>query len=591
MKKYLVYFIYLVEYFRIIKCDTLYIDSSITYALYEDFTKNAEAAYLAIGNMEGLEVQVNNGIASLITKEIWHGWHGASLGQVPPTSTTNSYFSFSEVSTIKFKIKSNNISVSEIKFFMQAQEPGNLLEKSLVDFGYNNINDWTEIEIPVASFKATKMKVAMALSILGGELERIMQIKDISFLKKDGGNANILKKIFWPKETGSDSPPENAMQIGTKMKKNGIDLTLEWSDEFIQSDMIPDKNKWGYDIGDGLRDNSDGTNPGNLDWGNGEAQWYTGNNINNAFVSDGTLKIRAVRETCETKKWTSSRMVTRNLKEFKYGYFEFRVKLPENQGFWPAIWMLRHDIYDPNGTRWPTCGEIDILESSTNLWGIGRVYGTLHCDAGHSGNPIYTKGLQLSKIEAKWHLYGLYWTSNSILWYYDDQLVGKYTPSSIENNAVWPFHEDFYIIMNLAVGGNLGGYIPDNVNEAFMEVDYVRYFSGIGEGNEGDNGSGNKEEEPEEIIFDIDESLKSPIGLLANEKGKGIVEIVWGNDPSILADLYVVYVDGKIVSQSGIPKVITVVVTTNGQHSFGVASIKDGKSSVPSTVVLNIQTA
>ena len=83
-------------------------------------------------------------------------------------------------------------------------------------------------------------------------------------------------------------------------------------------------------------------------------------------------------------------MVTRNLKEFKYGYFEFRVKLPESPGLWPAIWMLWHDIYDPNGTVWPTCGEIDILESSSNIWGLGRVYGTLHCDAGHSGNPIYT---------------------------------------------------------------------------------------------------------------------------------------------------------------------------------------------------------
>ena len=92
------------------------------------------------------------------------------------------------------------------------------------------------------------------------------------------------------------------MEIGTNIKKNGIDLTLEWSDEFIQSDTLPDKKKWGYDIGDGIIENSDGTNPNNLDWGNSEAQWYTANNENNAYVSDGTLKIRAVRESFETKK-------------------------------------------------------------------------------------------------------------------------------------------------------------------------------------------------------------------------------------------------------------------------------------------------
>ena len=587
-KKIIIQFILFILYLKIIKND-LYVDKSIKYAKYEDFKTDASAGYMAIGNMEGLEVQIVDGIAILTTKEIWHGWHGASLGQVPPTSTTSSYFSFSELDIIKFKIKSTEISPTEIKVFLQPIEGGNLLERSLTDFGVNNINDWAEIIVSVPSFKATKMKVALALSIMGGALERKIQVKDISFLKNNGENANILKKIFWPKETGNDSPPESAMEIGTKIRKNGIDLTLEWSDEFIQSDILPDPKKWGYDVGDGIRENTDGTNPNNLDWGNGEAQWYTANNENNAYISDGTLKIRAARENYETKKWSSSRLVTRNLKEFKYGYFEFRVKLPESPGFWPAIWMLRHDIYDPNGTKWPTCGEIDILESSANIWGLGRVFGTLHCDAGHSGNPIYTQGLQLSKIESKWHLYGIYWTPNSILWYYDDQLVGKYTPKNFDNNAVWPFHEDFYIIMNLAVGGNLGGYIPDYINEAFMEIDYVRYFSGNGEGNEGDNGPGNKpDENPEIINFDIDTSLKSPIGFLATHKGEGVVDVVWGNDPSVLADIYVIMVDGVIVSQAAGPRVVTVTVSNNGKHTFGVAAIYNGKSSKPTEEVLDI---
>ena len=583
-----IFLLYLILLIKTINND-LYVDTKIKYATYDAFTKDASAGDMAIGNMEGLDLQISNGIATLTTKEIWHGWHGASLGQVPPTSTTNSYFSFSEVSTIKFKIKSNDIKADEIKVFLQPIDGGNLLERLLVDYGQDDIKDWSEVTISVPSYKATKMKVALALSITGGALERTMQVKDIAFLKSNGENANILKKISWPKDFGSDKPPEDEMEIGTKIKKNGIDLTLEWSDEFIQSDTLPDKKKWGYDIGDGIRENTDGTNPNNLDWGNSEVQWYTADNENNAYVSDGTLKIRAVRETCETKKWSSSRMVTRNLKEFKYGYFEFRVKLPESPGFWPAIWMLRHDIYDPDGTVWPTCGEIDILESSSNIWGLGRVYGTLHCDAGHSGNPIYTQGLQMSKIESKWHLNGLYWTPNNILWYYDDQLVGKYIPKNTESNAVWPFHEDFYLIMNLAVGGNLGGYIPDDVNEATMEIDYVRYFSGKGDGNDGDNGPGNvPDEDSEKINFEIDESLKSPVGLVATDKGEGVVDIVWGNDPTVLADLYIVMVDDIIVSQAGGPKVVTVTVSKGGKHTFGVAAVYNGKSSSPATKELEI---
>ena len=143
--------------------------------------------------------------------------------------------------------------------------------------------------------------------------------------------------------------------------------------------------------------------------------------------------------------------------------------------------------------------------------------------------------------------------------------------------------------MNLAVGGNLGGYIPDDVNEAVIEIDYVRYFSGNGEGNDGDNGPGNTPDDESEIInFEIDESLKSPIGFLATHKGEGVVDVVWGNDPSVLADLYVVMVDGVIVSQAGGPKVVTVSVSSGGKHTFGAAAVYNGKSSVPTTSVLDI---
>ncbi len=196
----------------------------------------------------------------------------------------------------------------------------------------------------------------------------------------------------------------------------------------------------------------------------------------------------------------------------------------------------------------------------------------------------------MSKLESKWHLYGLYWTENSMSWYYDDQLVGKYVPSNVNNNDVWPYDEDFYIIMNLAVGGTLGGNIPSDLDEATMELDYVRYFTASGEGNEGDNGAGNPPTSADSFDFDyeVDPSIKTPIGFVANEKEGGSVSVVWGNDPSIGAELYVIYVDGKIVAIAGGPRSLDVTVTKNGEHEFGVAAVKDGKVSKMASATLDI---
>ena len=143
--------------------------------------------------------------------------------------------------------------------------------------------------------------------------------------------------------------------------------------------------------------------------------------------------------------------------------------------------------------------------------------------------------------------------------------------------------------MNLIVGGNLGGTIPDNLNEAVMEIDYVRYFSGKGEGNEGDNSSVNKEDEDDEIIkFETDETLKSPIDFIATDKGYGVVDVVLGNSAAVLADLYVVMIDGEIVKQVGGPGVVTVTVKTSALHTFGIAAVFNGKMSLPTTADLDI---
>ncbi|SFI73293.1 Ig-like domain (group 2) [Treponema bryantii] len=296
----------------------------------------------------------------------------------------------------------------------------------------------------------------------------------------------------WNDETASaGAEPKKA--IGTPLNITGLeDYTLVWADDFTDaerdSDGTPLSSNWGYDIGRGQSNNSDGTNPNNWAWGNGETQWYSDNDKDNTWVSNGTLKIRAIKETGPDNNatHTSGRIVTRNVpgRQWEHGYIEMRAKIPVERGVWPAFWMLDNDIY--NGQGWPLSGEIDIMESSTSIWGVDKVYGTLHCEAGSGGNPIYTAGTVLDDIAGEWHTYAVKWDENSITWYYDGEpaywTLGKnaydsdatYTPSNNSKSA-WPYDESFYIIINLAVGGNLGGTIG-NWTESTMTIDYVRVY-------------------------------------------------------------------------------------------------------------------
>ncbi|MBB5219392.1 hypothetical protein DYE49_09810 [Treponema rectale] len=253
--------------------------------------------------------------------------------------------------------------------------------------------------------------------------------------------------------------------------------SLIWNDEFDEadSDGTPLSTKWGYDIGIGYSACTDGKNPNNGNWGNGELQWYSDNDADNTYVSDGTLKIVAKKESSNGMNYTSGRIVTRSITggQWKYGYIEMSAKIPNDAGVWPAFWMLDQDIYD--GENWPGSGEIDIMESSVNLWGSDNVYGTLHCTAGSGGSPVFTKNSTVSFSDGKFHKYAVDWDDDHIDWYYDDVKVFTYNPASYDDGP-WPFKEEFYIIINLAVGGNLGGEVPSDFTSSTMEVDYVRVW-------------------------------------------------------------------------------------------------------------------
>lgn len=235
-------------------------------------------------------------------------------------------------------------------------------------------------------------------------------------------------------------------------------MTLVWSDEFDGESDEPNSENWDY-------------NTGAHGWGNSELQNYT-KDRENSFVKNGALTIKAKKID---GKWTSARLLSRLKKSFTYGYIEFRAKVPEEKGCWPALWML------PNKSeygQWPRSGEIDVMEYSANVWGE-KIYGTLHCRAGYGGNPIHSEFTVLKSVSKKWHTYAVHWTEDAITWYYDGVPFTSYENPHEEGKDAfwkWPFDKDFYVIMNVAMGGNLGGDIPKDLQECQMQVDYVRWY-------------------------------------------------------------------------------------------------------------------
>jgi hypothetical protein len=225
---------------------------------------------------------------------------------------------------------------------------------------------------------------------------------------------------------------------------------LVWSDEF-NTDGAPDTSKWGYDIGSG-------------GWGNSELQYYT-NSSNNVIVQGGNLKITAKAQLLSGSNYTSARLKSENKFEFHYGKVEFRAKMPTGGGTWPALWMLGQN-YATN--TWPSCGEIDVMEHRGNIPNV--IHGTLHYP-GHSGGNGITNTTTIADASTQFHIYKAIWTSNSIKFYVDDQLYHSFL-----NTSTTPFNSDFFLILNVAMGGTFGGAIDPAFVQSSMEVDYVRVY-------------------------------------------------------------------------------------------------------------------
>lgn len=243
-------------------------------------------------------------------------------------------------------------------------------------------------------------------------------------------------------------------------------LKLVWSDEF-NTPGLPDNKKWGYDIG-------------GSGWGNNELEYYTKARLENARIEDTVLIVEARKESYEGKNFTSARLVTKNKGDWKYGRIEVKAKLPGGAGTWPAIWMLPTDsVY---GT-WPKGGEIDIMEHIG--FDPAKVYGTIHTDA-YNFKKGTQKGaaLNLPDAENAFHIYAINWDEDKIEIFCDSV---KYNTFNNEHTgySAWPFDKPFYLIFNIAVGGDWGGIkgVNDSIFPQKMLIDYVRIYEIIDTSN------------------------------------------------------------------------------------------------------------
>ena len=255
---------------------------------------------------------------------------------------------------------------------------------------------------------------------------------------------------------------ENNSDHSLMVKSDATRLTLSrekskypnliWSDEF-KTKGAPDPAKWGFDLGNGENG-----------WGNSELQFYT-SRPENVLVEQGVLKIRAIKESYRGYAYTSARLVSKHKFGFTYGKVEVRAKLPAGIGTWPAVWMLGDNS---DNQAWPACGEIDIMEYRGCE--LNKIFGTLHYP-GRSGGNADGGFTMISHPTSRYHIYTLEWTASFLKISVDNRLYHK-----VENSSRLPFNHDFYLVLNLAMGGTFGGAVDPAFTESTMEVDYIRVY-------------------------------------------------------------------------------------------------------------------
>jgi len=236
---------------------------------------------------------------------------------------------------------------------------------------------------------------------------------------------------------------------------------LVWEDAFEgPAGQLPDSTRWRFDIG--------------TDWGNAQLEYDTNRPENVSLDGAGNLAITARRESYQGRNYTSGRINTSGKFEHAYGRFEARIRLPIGQGIWPAFWLLGADFEEVD---WPACGEIDIMEYRGQEPKI--MLGSMH-GPGYSGGQAISTRFELPGADGfneDFHIFAVEWEPERITWIVDEERFLTVTPRDLPSGGRWVFEHPFFIILNVAVGGNFVG--PPNASTVFpqtMLVDYVRVY-------------------------------------------------------------------------------------------------------------------
>lgn len=236
---------------------------------------------------------------------------------------------------------------------------------------------------------------------------------------------------------------------------------LVWSDDFDgEAGQAIDPAKWTYDIGTG--DNG---------WGNQELQYYTDHPENVSLDGTGNLVITARREAFAGSPFTSARIKTQGLFEQAYGRFEARIRTPHGPGMWPAFWLLGANIDE---VSWPQCGEIDVMELRGQE--PNKIAGSVH-GPGYSGGDAISSdfALENNRFDLDYHVFAIEWGVDYIDYFVDDFLYQRITPGDVTGE--WVYDHPFFIIINVAVGGNYVGFpTSETPLPQPMEIDWVRVY-------------------------------------------------------------------------------------------------------------------
>jgi beta-glucanase (GH16 family) len=240
---------------------------------------------------------------------------------------------------------------------------------------------------------------------------------------------------------------------------------LIWAEEFDgPTGAPPDPRTWWHETG-------------GHGWGNAELQYYTDDPSNAALDGAGHLAITVQHVSPEARydgrRYTSARLITKDLKSFRYGLIEASIKIPGGRGIWPAFWLLGTDI-DQAG--WPGCGEIDVMENFGTS--PAMVYGNVH-GPGYTGADGISGALDAGvPLADDFHVYAVDWQPDRIRWYFDESCYHTVTRADVRGHP-WMFDHDFYLLLNVAVGGTAS--VPPDSSTTFpqtMLVDYVRVYDG-----------------------------------------------------------------------------------------------------------------